>query len=909
MLFLKKEAQPRVCPKTGKIIDPVHNKKWAWWLFPFTGLAALIWFLIRVIPKPSRAAYPCQRLAFPLASGFIVWIAGLAASTIAFHKAKRHLVRARYVLAAICIVISVASIYVALSYTSQDKTLAAYGVPPFRIAQPANSPIGVGKGVHPGRVAWIYDPNATNWLGSYDIQKVNDGYWWEPNHTDQNVVTAMVSKSLRSLTGKSSDYAAWDAIFRYFNQQHGKGNVGYQPHEKIMIKVNFVGLITSATGTGTSSYTFKDNYPNVSPQAIHALLDQLVNIVGVNDVDITVGDTLCTFTNTYYTPLHTDFPDVNYIDYQGLLGRGKTVTPSTNPRVYWGDPLSNNAANKDYVPNAYKNATYIINFANLKGHYNQACVTMCGKNHYGTLCRTPNQSGYYDLHSTQVWTVPGMGHYRPLVDFMGHPEIGGKTVLYLIDGLYPNKHASNWMHDFPYKWMKPPFNNDWASSFLASQDPVAIDSVGFDFLYNEWSYEPNGPGGDGADDYLHEAASIPNPPSGTIYDPNHDGRLTASLGVHEHWNDANNKQYTRNLGTGNGIELVTNTPGWTDLNYDGFVDFKDFAILANAWRSRSGDTNWDANCDISSTPGDGVIDEKDLYVLADNWLTDYTTTLVAPGATLQQVYSDPNYDFEGPTWDPNSNKLFFTKRPASSGTYQILRLDSPNNVTVWMTPSPQTNGTVLSLDGRLLTADESTMQIRSHIIGDSGPQDTVVVANTPKKPNDLCELTNGDIYFTCPDWNGVGPTGQGVYLLEPNGVITRVNNSLYQPNGILTSLDETKLYVSESSSSNLTYKRWWVFPINSDGTLGTGSVFFKPTNLTGMGTSDPDGMTIDERGNLYFTGLGGVWIVSPTGTEIKRIPTPNVPANVCFGGPEYRTLYITCNYKVYSLAMVVRGGE
>ncbi|MGD1042645.1 MAG: SMP-30/gluconolactonase/LRE family protein [Sedimentisphaerales bacterium] len=901
MSFLKNEDQPRTCPKTGKIINSVHNKRWAWWLFPFTGLAALIWFLVRVIPKPSRAAYPCQRLAFPLASGFIVWLVGLAASTIAFHKAKRHLVRARYVLAAICIVISVASIYVALSYTSQDDALAT---PPLRVPQPANAPIGVGKGVHPGRVAWIYDPNATNWLGSYEIQGVRDGYWWEPNHTDQNVVNAMVSKSLRALTGKSSDYAAWDTIFRYFNQQHGKGNIGYQRGEKIMIKVNFVGLIDSATG---SSYTFKDNYPNTSFQAIHALLDQLVNIVGVNDVDITVGDTVCTFTNTYYTPLHTDFPDVNYLDNHGLSGRGKTITPSTNPRVYWADTNSNSVTNKDYVPNAYKNATYIINFGNLKGHYNEAGVTMCGKNHYGTLCRVPNAAGYYDLHAKQIWSAPGMGHYRPLVDFMGHPEIGGKTVLYLIDGLYPNKHALNWPIDFPYKWQTAPFNNDWASSFFASQDPVAIDSVGFDFLYNEWPVA-NGPGGDGADDYLHEAALIPNPPSGTIYDPNHDGSLTASLGVHEHWNNATNKQYTRNLGTGNGIELVTNTntPGWTDLNYDGWVDFKDFAILANAWGSHLGDTNWDANCDISSTPGDGVIDEKDLYVLCDNWLTDYTTTLVAPGATLQQVYSDPSYDFEGPTWDPNSNKLFFSKRPVSSGTYQILRLDSPNNVTVWMSPSPNTNGTVLSNDGRLLTADESTMQIRSHRIGASGPEDSTVLCTAPKKPNDLCELLNGNIYFTCPDWNGVGPTGQGVYLLKPDGSVTRVNNALYQPNGTLTSLDETKLYVSESSSSNLTYKRWWVFPINSDGTLGTGSVFFKPTTSY---TSDPDGMTIDERGNLYFTGLGGVWIVSPTGQQIKMIPTPDVPANVCFGGPDYKTLYITCNYRVYSLAMVVRGGE
>ena len=891
----KNEDQPHVCPKTGKTIRSDRKFRWPWWLFPLTGLAALIWFLVRVIPKPSRAAYPCQRLAFPLASGFIVWLIGLSASAIAFRKAKRHLARARYALAATCIVISVASIYVALSYTSGDETFAA---PPKRVAQPANAPIGIGKGVHPGRVAWIYDPNATNWGGTPDIQGVSDGYWWDPSHTSQTVVNSMVSRALRALTGKSSDYAAWDAIFHYYNQQHGKGNVGYQPGEKIMIKVNFVGLIDSAT---SSSYTFRDNYPNTSPQAIHALLDQLVNIVGVNDADITVGDTLVTFTYTYYTPLHTDFPNANYLDNHGTSGRVRTSTPSTNPRVYWADASSNSAPNKDYVPNAYKNASYLINFANLKGHYNQAGVTMCGKNNYGSLCRTPDASGYYNLHNKQIWSVPGMGHYRPLVDLMGHPEIGGKTVLFLIDGLYPNKHALNWMHDFPYKWQMPPFNNDWASSFFASQDPVAIDSVGFDFLYKEWP-ETNGPGGDGADDYLHEAASIPYPPSGTVYDPNHDGRLTASLGVHEHWNNAIDKQYSRNLGTGNGIELVRDaTAGWSDLTGDWHVDLKDFARFANAWRSAKGDPNWNPCCDMSSTTGDGVIDEKDLAVLSGNWLASLTNDVVVPGATIQQVYSASGVMFEGATWDPNSNKLFFTRR---TGTYQILRLDSPDNAAVWLSPSPQTNGMFLSHDGRLLTADESTMQIRSHRIGATGPEDTKVLCTAPDKPNDLCELTNGNIYFTCPDWSSA--TNQGVYLLKPDGSVTRVNNALNQPNGIITSLDETKLYVAESSSSNLTYKRWWVFPINANGTLGTGSVFFKPTTTY---TSDPDGMTIDERGNLYFCGLGGVWIVSPTGRQLKMIPVPQNCSNICFGGPDKKTLYITCQDKVYSLAMLVRGGE
>ncbi len=897
MSFLKRQVQPRVCPKTGKNIKSDKKFHFSWWLFPITGLGALIWFLIRVIPKPSRASYPCQRLAFPIASGFIIWAIGLAASTIAFHKAKRHFMRSSYVLAAICIVISVASIYVALSYSSQDDAMA---VPPARIAQPANSPIGVGKGVHPGRVAWIHDPNATNWLGSPERQGVSDGYWWESNHTSQTVVNQMVSKSLRALTGKSTDYAAWDSLFRYFNQQHGKGNVGYQPGEKIMIKVNFVGLIYSYA----TNYTFRDNYPNTSPQAIHALLEQLINIAGVNDIDITVGDTLGSFANDYFNYLDPCFPDVNYLDYYGNSGRGKTALSST--RFYWSDPNSSIAIIKDYIPNCYKNADYVINFANLKGHYNQAGVTMCGKNHYGTLCRTPDRANYYNLHNEQIWTSPGMGHYRPLVDLMGHPDIGGKTFLYLIDGLYPNKHALDWSHDFPYKWQTAPFNNDWASSFFASQDPLAIDSVGFDLLYNEWP-QADGPGGDGADDYLHEAALAPDPCSDTFYDPDNDGIEIQSQGVHEHWNNTTDKQYSRNLGIGNGIELVTAaTGGWPDLNGDWFVDFSDFAIFANAWRGISGDDIYDPCCDISSATGDGVIDEKDLYVLADNWLALLTNDVVVPGATLQQVYYNSSYNFEGPTWDPNTNKLYFTKRIRTSGTYQILRLDSPGNATVWMTPSNQANGTFLSHDGRLLTADESTKQIRSHIIGASGPQDTVVLANTPKSANDLVELMNGDIYYTCPDWNGVGPAGQGIYLLEPNGVSTRVNNSLWQPNGIITSLDETKLYVAESASSYNSYKRWWVFSINTDGTLGSGSVFFKPTTSTYY---DPDGMTIDERGNLYFTGLGGLWIVSPTGQLLKMISIPEQSANVCFGGPDYKTLYITCNYKVYSLAMVVRGGE
>jgi hypothetical protein len=146
---------------------------------------------------------------------------------------------------------------------------------------------------------------------------------------------------------------------------------------------------------------------------------------------------------------------------------------------------------------------------------------------------------------------------------MGHPELGGKTVLYIVDGLFAGQ---NW-DSRPVKWNMAPFYGDWPSSVFVSQDPVAIDSVCYDFLRAEWNDYPHY---DGADDYLHEAALADNPPSGTFYDPARNGAGLASLGVHEHWNNSWLKQYSRNLGREEGIELIS--PGPADLNGDGKAD-------------------------------------------------------------------------------------------------------------------------------------------------------------------------------------------------------------------------------------------------------------------------------------------------------------------------------------------------
>jgi len=574
---------------------------WLICLFPIVGLVSLIWFLIRVVPKPSRATYPCQRAAFPLASGFIIWLLGLGGSTAAFRKARSSFLRSRYLIGVLCIVVSICCVWLSFTLTADRNAQAA-------VLEAANSPIGAAKGIYPGRVVWVHDANATNWKGP----SMGDGYWWQSNHTNHEVVDSMMQRAICALAGKSNISKAWDALFRHFNREKGKGDVGYQNGQKIMIKVNFVEMIAVS---GNTDYDFVDHlaeYAICSPQIMHALLEQLVSIVGVRESDITIGDPICLWCHEFYNMIQPDFPDVRYLDYLGYYNRTK-MRPSA-VRFYWSTSKAT-GKNQDYVLQSYVDAEYFINLASLKGHYNQAGITLCGKNHYGSL-RRPDASGYYNMHSDTSFSVSASGRYRNMVDLMGHRDVGGKTVLCLIDGLYGGKHALNYPQNLPRKWRMEPFNNDWPSSIFASQDQVAIDSVGFDFLITEWP-ETNGPAHAGTDDYLHEAALAENPPSGTFYDPENDRTRLSSLGVHEHWNNPVDKQYSRNLGTGNGIELlsVSSIPD-IDCSGDGAVNFKDFSILAQFWRQAN------APVDVYPVPvTDGVVDLNDLSVLCENWLT------------------------------------------------------------------------------------------------------------------------------------------------------------------------------------------------------------------------------------------------------------------------------------------------
>ena len=223
---------------------------------------------MRVVPKPLRATYPCQRLAAPFASCFVVWILGLLGSTLAYRRAGRLLQKSRYVLAGIFATAAVVIIWGSVCVTNSNPAGAALFTP----TEPANSPMGTAKGIYPGRVVWIRDPDATSWDGS-------TGSWWDDDNTDQRMVDSMVSEAIQRLTGESSDSKAWEALFRSFNKSRGLGDVGYRESEKIAIKINM-----NQDGRGD----WKPDVGNPSPHVIHSLVDQLVNKGGVPGSAITL---------------------------------------------------------------------------------------------------------------------------------------------------------------------------------------------------------------------------------------------------------------------------------------------------------------------------------------------------------------------------------------------------------------------------------------------------------------------------------------------------------------------------------------------------------------------------------------------------------------------------------------------
>jgi len=488
-------------------------------IFLILSVLSTIWFIIRVIPKPSRAAYPCMRITMPVMSGLLAWLFSVTASWMAFRKAKQYLLKSGYIAFSVFMILGVFFSMVVL--TSDTKPARADINPWFE----ANKPIGSGKGIFPGRVVWTHNPGTATWDG-------NTGYWWEDKYIDQNKTDVLLEKALLGISGKDKSDEAWNSLFLYSNQSKRNLHRGYQEGEKIAVKIN---------QNNTYSQTNSEEI-NATPQLVLSLLKSLIGHAGVPQEKITVFDASRYITDNLYDKCHSIYPDVKFVDNAGGNGRIKAdYVPDAIPYSVDNGRLTRGLAT------CAVEADYLINMALLKGHVGQG-VTLCAKNFYGVT--SIDSDWRKNAHNNFDQNRDGSSRYMTFADFMGHKDLGQKTMLFIIDAIYSNKYVNG---KPSFKWNLQPFNQEWPSSIFVSQDIVAIDAVGTDFILAEW---PDAPDLQYCDKYLEEAALIGGSPSGTIYDPERDGTpLIGSLGVFEHWNNPVDKKYSGNLKPGNGIEL------------------------------------------------------------------------------------------------------------------------------------------------------------------------------------------------------------------------------------------------------------------------------------------------------------------------------------------------------------------
>lgn len=397
---------------------------------------------------------------------------------------------------------------------------------------PQHEAYGTGIGAMPGRVVWSHHPDSVKWDGN--------GYWWESEHFDETVLFHMVNESIASLGGKETAKDGWNALFTA-NKMARSINGSYIKGEKIAIKANING-----SGLYNDDSSGKTHMSYTNPVLLKALLTSLVKEGGVNPSDITVYDVSRIFPD-YMVEICTE-GELKGVHFEG---RNNSVADENKP-INWSHKFSGKV---NYLPTCVTEATYVINLANLKGH--SYGITLCGKNHFGSFIngnalRPPEGA---NLH--QWLTKNEMSIYSPLVDLMANAELGGKTFLYMLDAIIcaPSEGAS--ITPTNAKWQQFPFNGNYTASIFVSQDPVAIDSVGADFLNNEPTIIENNSAVKNItnENYLHEAGLVSNAPSKTIYTDGN-GHTISNLGVHEHWNNSTEKLYSRNLGKNEGIELI-----------------------------------------------------------------------------------------------------------------------------------------------------------------------------------------------------------------------------------------------------------------------------------------------------------------------------------------------------------------
>ena len=271
------------------------------------------------------------------------------------------------------------------------------------------------------------------------------------------------------------------------------------------------------------------------------------------------------------------------------------------------------------------------------------------------------------------------------------------------------------------------------------------------------------------------------------------------------------------------------------------------------------------------------------------------SVVVAKGAEIE--CAGTGYSFtEGPA-EAADGKVYFTDQPND----RIYVWDELEGVSLWLEGTLRSNGMYFDSEGRLFSCADRYNQLgyfdkerQFHLLYEGYNERAL------NGPNDVWVAPDGGAYFTDPYYHrswwdegrGEEQDVRAVYYLSPDGEVKRVIEDFKQPNGLVGTPDGKLLYVADINDRKI-----WRYDIGDDGALSN-KTFFAPHGS--------DGMTIDQEGNIYLT-MGKVWVYSPKGELIEEIELPESPSNICFGGSDRSTLFITARKSVYTIKSSMRG--
>lgn len=271
--------------------------------------------------------------------------------------------------------------------------------------------------------------------------------------------------------------------------------------------------------------------------------------------------------------------------------------------------------------------------------------------------------------------------------------------------------------------------------------------------------------------------------------------------------------------------------------------------------------------------------------------------IVAEGAEVEKISGEFKFT-EGPASDSKGN-VYFTDQPND----RIMKWSEGGELTTWMQPSGRSNGLCFDADDNLWACADEKNELW---IIDQNKEVTILLDSYKggklNGPNDVWVAPDGSAFFSDPfykrPWWDRDTTQQDVqgvfYLPADKSTLIRVIDNLQQPNGIIGTPDGKTLYVTDIRD-NKTY----VYSIGKNGQLSDKKLFCEKGS---------DGMTLDNQGNLYLTHKGGVFVFNPEGKQIKLIEVDEPwTANVCFGGKDMKTLFITASTGFYKIKMNVKG--